>query len=179
MAPVPGDSSKHQFGTSMPQGGHPPHHSITSSASASSFGGISRLSAFAVCGERQGAIVSQPRGGLRWPRTIRIRQDASVTTTEPVIAIARDPVIDRVAGHPWDEVEDPCPLPTRKLARNAQRGFGFYIGLAGRHERKGIWAIRIDAELLSERTSLGQLDGNEAKIAAAITFADEAAAARA
>jgi hypothetical protein len=27
MAPVPGDSSKHQFGTSMPQGGHPPHHS--------------------------------------------------------------------------------------------------------------------------------------------------------
>jgi DNA helicase HerA-like ATPase len=28
MAPIPGDSSKHQFGTSMPQGGHPPHHSI-------------------------------------------------------------------------------------------------------------------------------------------------------
>ena len=42
-----------------------------------------------------------------------------------------------------------------------------------------IWAIRIDAELLSERTSLGQLDGSEAKIAAAITFADEVAAARA
>src|SRR5215510_11568209 len=37
MAPVPGDSSKHQFGTQMPQGGHPPHHSITSSASASSW----------------------------------------------------------------------------------------------------------------------------------------------
>src|SRR6266568_531282 len=32
MAPIPGDSSKHQIGTSMPQGGHPPHHSITSSA---------------------------------------------------------------------------------------------------------------------------------------------------
>src|SRR2546428_13583 len=31
MAPIPGDSSKSQFGTSMPQGGHPPHHSITSS----------------------------------------------------------------------------------------------------------------------------------------------------
>ena len=55
----------------------------------------------------------------------------------------------------------------------------FYIGLAGRHERKGIRAIRIDAELLSERTSFGQLDRNKAKIAAAITFADEAAAARA
>src|SRR6516165_9832597 len=39
MAPVPGDSSKHQFGTSMPQGGHPPHHSITSSARARSVGG--------------------------------------------------------------------------------------------------------------------------------------------
>jgi hypothetical protein len=45
-------------------------------------------------------------------------------------------------------VEDPCPLPARKLARNAQRGFGFYIGLAGRHERKGSRAIRIDAQLL-------------------------------
>src|SRR5438128_8385674 len=48
MAPVPGDSSKHQFGTSMPQGGHPPHHSITSSARASSVGGTSRPSALAV-----------------------------------------------------------------------------------------------------------------------------------
>jgi hypothetical protein len=42
MAPVPGDSSKHQFGTSMPQGGHPPHHSITSSARASSAAGSLR-----------------------------------------------------------------------------------------------------------------------------------------
>src|SRR5207247_612533 len=111
----------------------------------------------------------------RRPRTIRIRQDSSVTTTEPAIAVARDQVIDRVADHPWEEVEDPCPLPARKLARNAQRGFGFYIGLAVRHERKGIRAIRIDAELLSERTSLGQLDRNDAKITAAITFSDEAA----
>ena len=51
--------------------------------------------------------------------------------------------------------------------------------LAVRQEGKGTRAIRIDAELLSERTSLGQLDRNEAKIAAAITFAHEAAAARA
>ena len=99
-------------------------------------------------------------------------------TAEPTIAVARDQVIDRVADHPWDEVEDPCPLPARKPARNAQRGFGFYIGLAVSHERKGIRAIRIDAELLSERTSLGQLDRNEAKIASAITFADEAVTAR-
>src|SRR6266478_4272039 len=42
MAPVPGDSSNHQFGTSMPQGGHPPHHSITSSARAESPDGTSR-----------------------------------------------------------------------------------------------------------------------------------------
>jgi hypothetical protein len=46
-----------------------------------------------------------------------------------------------------------------------------------RYERKGIRAIRIDAELLSKRTSLGRLHRNEAKIAAAITFAHEAAAA--
>src|SRR5467141_4751041 len=82
-----------------------------------------------------GSIVPRSRRGSRWPRTIRIRQDASVTTAEPAIVVARDQVIDRVADHPWDEVEDPCPLPARKLARNAQRGFGFYIGLAGRHER--------------------------------------------
>ena len=125
------------------------------------------------------AFVPQFRGGSRWPRTIRIRQDASVTTAEPAIAVARDQVIDRVADHPWDELEDPCPLPARKLARNAQHGFGFYIGLAARQEGKGIRVIRIDAELLSQRTSLGQLDRNKAKIAAAITFAHEAAAARA
>ena len=55
-------------------------------------------------------------------------------------------------------------MPARKLARNAQRGFGLYTGLAVRHKRKGIRAIRIDAELLGERTSLGQLNRNEAKI---------------
>src|SRR5437867_1151860 len=42
--PVPGDSPEHQLGTSMPQGGHPPHHSITSSASARSLAGMSRPS---------------------------------------------------------------------------------------------------------------------------------------
>src|SRR5262249_290028 len=39
---------RHQIGTSMPQGGHPPHHSITSSARASSVGGTSRPGALAV-----------------------------------------------------------------------------------------------------------------------------------
>jgi len=112
-------------------------------------------------------------------RSLGAVHDTSVTTAEPAIAVARDQIIDRVADHPWDELEDRCPLPTRKLARNAQHGFGFYIGLAVRQEGKGIRVIRIDAELLSERTSLGQLDRNEAKIAAAITFAHEAAAARA
>src|SRR3981081_419837 len=108
-----------------------------------------------------GAIVPPSRGGSRWPRTIRIRQDTSVTTAEPAIAVARAHVIARVADHPWDELEAPCPLPARKLARNAQHGLGFYIGLAVRQEGKGTRAIRIDAELLSERTSLGQLDRNE------------------
>src|SRR5258707_2435645 len=36
--------------------------------------------------------------------------DASGTTAEPAIAVARDQVIDRVADHLWDELEDPCPL---------------------------------------------------------------------
>ena len=126
-----------------------------------------------------GAIIPPSWGGSRWPRTIRIRQDASVTTAEPAIAVARDQVIDRVADHPWDEVEDPCPPPARKLARNAQHGFGFYIALTVRDEGKGIRAIRIDPELVSERTSLGQLNRNETKVASTITFVDEMAAARA
>src|SRR5262249_3772484 len=45
--PVAADSIQ-QFGTQMPQGGHPPHHSITSSARASRVGGTSRPSALAV-----------------------------------------------------------------------------------------------------------------------------------
>src|SRR3984893_10073313 len=89
-----------------------------------------------------GAIIPPSRGGSRWPRTIRIRQDASVTTAEPAIAVARDQVIDRVADHPWDEVEDPCQPPARKLARNAEHDFGFYIDLTVRDEGKGILAIR-------------------------------------
>jgi hypothetical protein len=40
---------------------------------------------------------------------------------------------------------------------NAQHGFGFYITLTVRDEGKGIRAIRIDPELVSKRTSLGQL----------------------
>src|SRR5262245_100973 len=126
-----------------------------------------------------GKRVSGLGGGSRWPRTIRIRQHASVTTAEPAIAVARDQVIGRVADHPWHEVKEPRPLPARKLARNTQHGFGFYKGLTVFHERKGIRAIRIDAKLLREWTSLGQLHRNEAKIAAAITFVHEAAAARA
>ena len=68
---------------------------------------------------------------------------------------------------------------TEALAGNAQRGFGFYISLAIRHEREGIRAIRINAELLSERTPFGHLHRNEAEIVAAIMFTNETATARA
>src|SRR5262249_54817760 len=46
---VAADSINQQFGTQMPQGGHPPHHSITSSASSCIELGTSRPSALAVC----------------------------------------------------------------------------------------------------------------------------------
>src|SRR5262249_49687317 len=114
-----------------------------------------------------------------WPRTIQIRQHASITAAKPAIAVARDQVINCVADPPRDEVEHPCPLPVRKLARNAQRRFGFYIGVAGRDEREGIRAVGIDAELLGERTSLGQLDRDVANVAAPSPLADETAPARA
>jgi hypothetical protein len=65
MAPIPGDSSKHQFGTSMPQGGHPPHHSITSLAATSRIGGRSRPRAFAVLR----LITSWKRVGCRTGRS--------------------------------------------------------------------------------------------------------------
>jgi pimeloyl-ACP methyl ester carboxylesterase len=140
-------------------------------------GRVERLSTHTAAG--QVSASSAVSGGSRWPGTIRIRQHASFTTAEPAVAVARNQVIDRVAYHSWDEVKDPCPLPTRKLARNAQHGFGFYIAFPLLHKRKGIRAIRIDTELLSERTSLGHLDWDEAKMAAAITLAHEATAARA
>src|SRR5262249_34490703 len=41
-------SIRQQFGTQMPQGGHPPHHSITSSARASTLSGNARPSVLAV-----------------------------------------------------------------------------------------------------------------------------------
>ena len=75
-------------------------------------------------------------------------------------------------------MEDPCPSPARKLACNAEHGFRFYIGATFRHECKGIGMIRIDADLLGQGASFGQLDRNIAKISSLITFADEAAAAR-
>src|SRR5712671_3079904 len=125
-----------------------------------------------------GAIVPQSRGGSRWPRTIRIREDASGTTAEPAIAVARDQVIDRVADHLWDELEDPCPLPARKLAQCAARPR--ILHRPGRSPRRQMNPGNQDrCRALSEETSLGQLDRNEAKIAAAIRFAHEAAAARA
>ena len=46
--PFAADSIRQQFGTQMPQGGHPPHHSITSSARASTDAGNSMPSALAV-----------------------------------------------------------------------------------------------------------------------------------
>src|SRR6516162_11683058 len=46
--PFAADSIRQQFGTQMPQGGHPPHHSSTSSARASTVAGISRPSDLAV-----------------------------------------------------------------------------------------------------------------------------------
>jgi hypothetical protein len=125
-----------------------------------------------------GAIVPQSRGGSRWPRTIRIREDASGTTAEPAIAVARDQVIDRVADHLWDELEDPCPLPARKRAQCAARPR--ILHRPGRSPRRQMNPGNQDrCRALSEGTSLGQLDRNEAKIAAAIRFAHEAAAARA
>src|SRR5262249_30088616 len=47
--PFAADSIRQQFATQMPQGGHPPHHSITSSASNWIELGTSRPSALAVC----------------------------------------------------------------------------------------------------------------------------------
>src|SRR5262249_41243723 len=46
--PFAADSIRQQFGTQMPQGGHPPPHSITSSARATRVRGTSRPSTFAM-----------------------------------------------------------------------------------------------------------------------------------
>src|SRR5262249_17345777 len=46
--PFAADSIRQQFGTQMPEGGHPPHHSITSSAVTSRVCGTARPSIRAV-----------------------------------------------------------------------------------------------------------------------------------
>src|SRR5262249_4180141 len=46
--PFAADSIRQQFGTQMPQGDHPPHHSMTCSAPASSILGITMPRALAV-----------------------------------------------------------------------------------------------------------------------------------
>jgi hypothetical protein len=75
--------------------------------------------------QRQAPSPRSLGGGSRWPRTIRIRQDASVTTAEPAIAVARYQVLDRVADHPWDEVEDPvhCQRGSSRAMRSAASDF--------------------------------------------------------
>ena len=75
----------------------------------------------AAVNRRQAPSFPQSQGGSRWPRAIRIQQDASVTTAKPAIAVARDQVIYRVAGHPWDEWEDHVHYQRGSLARNRYR----------------------------------------------------------
>src|SRR5260370_34755924 len=127
-----------------------------------------------------------------WAHTKLIRKIVLTNARRHRPAVSRrfmmatnDPNSAGCKRHDGQTSDSGCARPSHRsrrgspVGRNAQHGLGFYIGLAVRQEGKGTRAIRINAELLSERTSLGQLDRNEAKIAAAITFAHEAATARA
>jgi len=67
-----------------------------------------------------GAIVPQSRGGSRWPRTIRIRQDASVTTVEPAIAVAREEACRTPPGQ--DRID---ALKRASLLRSAAATYGW------------------------------------------------------
>ena len=82
-----------------------------------------------------------------------------------------------VPDHHWDEVENSCPLPARKLARNPQGGFGFYVGLALGHKGKGIRDAE-DRCRAAPRADVPRPTGS-GQIATAIMFAYEAASARA
>src|SRR5690349_8230205 len=55
--PFAADSITQQFGTQMPQGGHPPHHSITSSAMASSVGGTHSMTSSAATWSASGTFM--------------------------------------------------------------------------------------------------------------------------
>jgi 3-methyladenine DNA glycosylase Mpg len=70
-------------------------------------------------------------------------------------------------------VENPCPLPVRKLARNAQNGFGFYIGLPLRHKGKGIRTLRSDsaAVLIRGVETLAAMNGLAATEGTGVWFA--------
>ena len=70
-----------------------------------------------------------------------LRQDASVTTAEPAIAVARDRVIDHVVDHPQDEVEDPFQCQRGSVRGMRSTDLDFYIALAVRQEGKGFRVI--------------------------------------
>src|SRR5262249_46170118 len=116
-------------------------------------------------------------GESQGPRTIWVRYETNLATAEPSVAVARDPVIDLVTYQRWNEVDWVDRPPKRKLSGNAQRGFGPYKSLAVRYEREGIRVVRIDGELLGERTPVGRLNCDEAEVTATVTFAYETAAA--
>src|SRR6516165_9276531 len=124
MAPIPGDSSKHQLGTSMPQGGHPPHHSITSSARDRKDSGIVRPSercrradpGSRPCRCQPGLPPPERRWGLplssalRPGRRIRLRRVTEVAA-EPNLS-ARHP---RPSGRAAEQRDELAAFPLTKM----------------------------------------------------------------
>src|SRR5262249_1096318 len=76
--PFAADSIRQQFGTQMPQGGHPPHHSITSSSRNRRVGEIVIPSALAVfrltaCSNFDGCSIGRSAGfAPRWTLSTKL-----------------------------------------------------------------------------------------------------------
>ena len=101
-----------EFGT--PQGGHPPHHSITSSARARSFGGTSRPSALAVLRLMTSSNLIGCWTGSREPSGLRLRPTMGLDRRVP--RPCGTPHIVRLGLHrpPWQ-----APMPERPAAHRA------------------------------------------------------------
>src|SRR5262249_28849581 len=109
-------SIRQQFGTQMPQGGHPPHHSITSSARASSVGGKSSPSAFAVYCSFSTSVSCVHHETRCWPPSL-----SYVAPVRSVLLIVGTARAATSAGPTTRRIGSVARSSSRRLSRSSPR----------------------------------------------------------
>src|SRR5262249_53893842 len=115
--PFAADSIRQQFGTQMPQGGHPPHHSITSSARASRVGGTATLA----------SIVAKAHPGIRFNEHVEgdgptVFAHACKLGLEGIVSKRKDSAYRSGRSPDWLKMKNPdAPAVTREAEEDWAR----------------------------------------------------------